>query len=155
MAFVSCPTALVDAPAQVVWRLLTEPAGWSDFFDMRVVRVEPPGTALVGQRVYGESGPRWLHLGVTMEFTEIDPVHGKLAMAIQLPVGVAVREELCCSAVGEVQCRVNYNCNFSFPPGLRGRLVKLLLRRELVAGPAESLSRLKRAAELQHSIPHP
>lgn len=152
MEIVSCPTAVVDAPAQVVWRLLTEPAGWSKFFDMRVLRVEPPGTAIVGQRVVGESGPRILHLAVTMEFTDIDPVRGKLGILVQLPLGIRVRENLSCSAVGDTRCRVSYNCNFSFPRGLRGALTRLLLRRELAVGPADSLSRLKRAAELLPTV---
>jgi hypothetical protein len=151
MAYESCPTTLVDAPAQIVWRLLTQPEGWSTFFDIRVLHVEPPGTAIVGQRIHGESGPKILHLGVTMEFAEIDPARGKLGMIVQLPLGVTVREDLSCSAISETQCRVSYNCNFSFPPGWRGAFTRLLLRRELAIGPEDSLSRLKRAAELQQS----
>ena len=149
MASVSCPTVLVDAPAPIVWRLLTRPEGWSEFFDIRVLLVEPPGAAIVGQRIYGESGLKFLHLGVTMEFTEIDPVRGKLGMLVQLPLRVAVREDLSCNAIGETQCRVRYSCHFSFPPGWRGAFTRLLLRRRLATGPTDSLSRLKRAAELQ------
>ena len=151
MGYVSCPKALVNAPADVVWRLLTEPAGWSKFFDIRVLRVERPGAAIVGQRIYGESGPKILHLGVTMEFTDVDPVRGNLGMMAKLPLGVTVREDLSCSSAGETQCRVSYKCNFSFPAGWRGAITRLLLRRELVVGPSDSLSRLNRAAELQVS----
>jgi hypothetical protein len=62
MKHVSCPTALVHAPLDIVWALLTEPAGWKEFFDIRITRVVPPGSAVVGQRIYGESGLQFLHL---------------------------------------------------------------------------------------------
>ena len=41
-----CPTELVGAPVETVWGLLTDPAGWSSFYDLRVTRVEPPGRVL-------------------------------------------------------------------------------------------------------------
>jgi hypothetical protein len=146
-AFASCPTDVVNAPVEVVWSLLTDAAGWGDFFDIRVRRVEPPGPAVIGQRWVGESGPRFLHLKVSFEFTRIDAEHHKLGFTATLPLGITVREELDCAPVGAKQCRVNYHCNFAFLEGLRGRVTRLMLRRELVAGPADSLLRLKRAAE--------
>ena len=76
---------------------------------MRVLRIEPTGSAIVGQRIYGESGPKFLHLGVTMELTEIDRARGLLGIKVELPLGVMVRENLLCGAVGEIQCRVTYN----------------------------------------------
>jgi len=143
----SCPTENVDAPVEVVWSLLTDAGRWGDFFDLRVQRVEPPGPAVVGQRCFGESGPSFLHLKVTFEFTRIDAARHALGLKVTLPFGISVREELDCVFVAAKQCRVNYHCNFEFQDGWRGRATRLLLRRELVTGPADSLARLKRAAE--------
>jgi hypothetical protein len=151
--YASCPTALVDAPIAVVWGLLTEPARWGDFFDVRVRSVEPPGRAVVGQRCVGESGPRFLHLGVVFEYTRIDPQEHGLGVRVRLPLGIVVHEDLSCQAVGERQCRVNYHCNFELPSGLRGWVVRRLMRRELDDGPRDSLSRLKERAELL-ATPH-
>jgi len=109
----SCPTAIVKAPTEVVWQLLTEPSRWGEFFDVRRVTVTPPGTASVGQVVRAESGPRLLRL--------------------------------------KDQCRVNYGCNFEFPHGWRGVLARLFLHKEIDAGPADSLLRLKRRAEQLHA----
>ena len=106
MSTISCPTALVKAPIEVVWKLLTEPAGWTQFFDIRVTRIDPPGPAIVGQRIYGESGPRFLRLIVTLEYTEIDAARRTIGLNVQLPLGVTVREDLSCTAVGDTQCRV-------------------------------------------------
>ena len=49
----SCPSTVVSAPIEIVWLLLTEPARWGDFFDVRITRLEPAGSAVIGQRFYG------------------------------------------------------------------------------------------------------
>jgi hypothetical protein len=151
MPIISCPTGLVRAPIDVVWKLLTDPAGWPAFFDIRVTRIVPLGPAVVGQQIFGESGPRILRLAVALEYTEIDAARRQIGLNIQLPLGITVRETLSCSAVGESRCRVNYLCDFSLPPGWRGALARKMLRREFEAGPVDSLSRLTRAAELRFS----
>jgi Polyketide cyclase / dehydrase and lipid transport len=148
---VSCPTGLVNAPIEVVWSLLTDPTGWATFFDIRVLRIFPPGLAVVGQRIYGESGPRILRLAVTLEYTEIDTARRQIGLNIQLPLGITVRENLSCSTVGDTQCRVNYHCDFNLPTGWRGAIARVMLGREFEAGPVDSLSRLTRAAELEFS----
>ena len=45
------------------------------------------------------------------------------------------------------RCRVNYHCHFGFPDNWRGKLLRVVLGRALADGPADSLARLKRAAE--------
>ncbi len=143
----ACPTDIVEAPIEVVWTLLTNFSGWGDFYDVRVKRVEPPGRAVVGQRMLGESGPRLLHLRVSFEFTRIDEPRRQLEIDIRLPLGIKVHESLDCVRIDDTRCRVNYHCNFAFPGRFRGAMLRFLLSRELKNGPADSLSRLKRAAE--------
>ena len=92
--YAACPTAIVEAPVGVVWKLLTNISGWGSFFDVRVTNVEPPGAAAKGQRMLGESGPRWQHLGVSFEYTLIDETHYKLEMDGRLPLGLTVHEAL-------------------------------------------------------------
>jgi hypothetical protein len=150
-----CPTDVVDAPIEVVWGLLTDdPARWDSFYDLRIRRVEPPGPARVGQRIIAESGPPFLHLAVLFTLTRIDPEEHRLGFDGRLPLGITVSEDMRISRIDEGHCRVSYGCDFAFPEGWRGTLVKTVLARELVAGPADSLARLKRAAEAAYARVH-
>jgi Polyketide cyclase / dehydrase and lipid transport len=147
MKYVSCPTSIVNAPVEVVWGLLTNPKRWGDFYKMRITGVDPAGPATVGQTVFAESGPRFLHLKMEFRFTEIDGLNYKLGFDAQFLFGITVREDMNCVPLGEQQCRVNYHCGFGFPTGWRGAVTHFLIRRRLDSGPADSLARLQREAE--------
>jgi hypothetical protein len=146
MNYTSCPTGIVNAPIELVWTLLTRPENWRDFYDVRITAVDPAGPAIVGQTVFAESGPRFLHLKLRFRFVEIDALNYRLGLDAQFPFGVTVREDLTCVPLGQ-QCRVNYNCGFGFPKGWRGAVMRFFMRRELDSGPADSLTRLQREAE--------
>lgn len=149
-----CPTEEVEAPIDRVWGLLTAPADWGRFYDVRIDRVDPPGPATEGQVVHGRSGPRFMALEVRFRFVRVDGANHRLGVAIQLPFGIAVDEQLFCRALGPGRCRVNYHCAFRLPPGWRGLMVGTFFRRALALGPVDSLLRLKKAAEQTSVIGH-
>jgi hypothetical protein len=151
VAYASCPTSIVNAPVEIVWTLLTRPEEWGGFYDVRIATVEPPGPAVVGQVIFAESGPRLLHLRLTLRFIAIDAANHSLELDVRLPFGITVHEDLSCVPLGQYQCRVNYHCGFIFPAGWRGAVARFLVRREIDAGPVDSLSRLKRAAEQRYA----
>ena len=105
----------------------------------------------MGQRFYGESGPSFLHIGLKFEYSEVNVAQHKLGLNVQLPFGITVREDLDCIPLSSTQCRVNYHCNFGFDKGWRGAITRTIMRRKLDAGPVDSLSRLKRAAEQRYT----
>jgi hypothetical protein len=147
----SCSTAIVQAPIGIVWNLLTRPKECGDFYDVRVTSVEPEGTAVTGQTVFAESGPRLLHLRLEFRFTKVDVANYKLGLDVRMPFGITVREDLNCVPIVQDRCRVNYHCGFCFPAGLRGTVARFLMRRELASGPIDSLSRLQRAVEQRYA----
>ena len=147
MRYASCPTAIVNAPVEVVWALLADPGGWGHVFDVRISSVNPPGPAVAAQEIAGETGPRLLHLKLAFRLIEADAERHRLVMDINLPFGLAVREDLNCMPLDADHCRVDYHCGFDFPRGWRGSLASKLLNRRLRAGPMDSLFRLKHAAE--------
>ena len=152
MKYASCPTGIVTAPVDVVCTLLTRPEEWGVFYDVRITAVDPAGTAIVGQTIFAESGPRLLHLRLRFRFSEVDATHHKLGLDVQMPFGLTVREDLTCAPVGLTQCRVSYHCGFGFPAGWRGAVMYFFLRRGLDSGPADSLTRLQREAERLYAI---
>ena len=151
MNYASCPTRIVNAPVELVWTLLTRPEGWGDFYNVRITAADPPGPAVVGQTVFAESGPQFLHLKLQFRFTKIDALNYRLGFDARFPFGITVREDLTCIPLGQEQCRVNYHCGFGFPTGWRGAVVHSLIRRELDTGPADSLACLQREAERLHA----
>jgi len=116
-------------------------------FDMRVTNVDPPGPAVAGQVVRGETGLPILHLKLTFRMIEIDPDRYRLRMDVNLPFGLTVYEDMGCTPLDDTHCRVDYRCDFEFPLSWRGTVMRLLLNRRPDSGPEDSLARLKRAAE--------
>lgn len=154
MNYTSCPTGLVNAPVELVWKLLMRPEGWGDFYNVRITAVEPAGPAVVGQTVFAESGPQFLHLKLQFRFLEIDALNHRLGLDARFPFGITVRENLTCVPLGQEQCRVNYSCGFGFPKGWRGAVMHFFMRRRLDSGPADSLNRLRREAERLYAKSH-
>ena len=57
-----CPIATVEAPAETVWAVLTDPASYSSWWNARTEAIEPAGLAAPGQVVRASSralGRRW------------------------------------------------------------------------------------------------
>ena len=148
MSYASYPTAVVNAPADVVWALLTQTAGWGDVFDVRITAVDPPGPAATGQRITGETGPGLIHLKLLFKVIEVAVERYRMVIHVRLPFGITVHEDLRCTALDGSHCRVDYHCRFDFPSGWQGALARLLTGHGRETGPVDSLSRLKRAAEL-------
>lgn len=143
----ACPTAIVDAPLNLVWGLLVNTAGWGRFYDLSVISVEPPGPAAPGQRLIGVPGRGLLPFRIIFDFTEVDPVGHRLGFDGRMPLGIMVREDMKLAEIDNAHCRVNYNCDFTIPTGWRGGILKRLLGSSFDTGPADSLLRLKREAE--------
>jgi len=132
--------------------MLTNISGWGSFYNVRIINVAPPGPAVKGQRMLGEAGPRWLHLGLSFQYTLVDAANYKLELDARFPIGITVHEAMDCVPLEGERCRVNYHCNFDFPDGWRGLLTRVLLVRRLNDGPAESLMRVKRGAEENYRV---
>jgi hypothetical protein len=120
-------------------RYLLDPQVGGNFFDVRITGTSPDGLAVAGQKIHAESGPSFLHL--EFQYVEIDPERYRLGLDVRLSFGLTVRENLDCVPLETDRCRVNYHCDFYLPTGWRGVPARLVMRRELAAGPVDSLSR--------------
>ena len=108
MAVIACPTTVVEAPAEAVWRLLTVPEHYERWAGARAVGVKPPGPAVEGQRIDFERrrmGRRWkFHFEVGL----VDPSRS-LELTVRLPLGVVNHERIVLSPAGERRTRVTFN----------------------------------------------
>ena len=101
-----CPTDVVHAPAERIWRLVTTPtelARWTD-----TTLIESPDRALgAGDGLVVGAGPGHV---MRLIFRVIDavPPH-RLALHIRLPLGVTNDEVIEIAAIGPAASRVTFN----------------------------------------------
>lgn len=95
----ACPAATVAAPIEIVWDLLTTPAGYETWVNAQVERVAPTGPACAGQEVVlrGRAAGRPWTMRVTIE--RVDAEAGTFAFRAELPLGVRLKERISCAAV--------------------------------------------------------
>lgn len=141
------PSAVVDAPAERVWDLLTRPEGFHLWAEAAVVVAEPPGPAHPGQELHVVTKALGWAFAMTIAVREVDDERRRLAFQVDQPFGILTEELVTVADAGEGRSLVSYEAGCSLPPGWRGTLARMLLGRELRRGPAASLRRLKRTVE--------
>jgi uncharacterized protein YndB with AHSA1/START domain len=107
MGVTVCPTTVVEAPAESVWRLLTLPENYERWSGARAV-AQPSGPVAEGQRIQLERrrmGRRWT---VHFEVGRVDPPRS-LELNVRLPLGVVNHEHVVLSPAGEGRTRVTFN----------------------------------------------
>ena len=73
MSFTVCPVAVVAAPVESVWELLSEPALRDEWWDARTERVVPEGKASPGQVIYLKTLPSVRQWETTLRIERVDP----------------------------------------------------------------------------------
>ena len=89
-----CPAALVAAPPDRVWRLLTDPALYDSWADAQVMAVEPPGPIHLGQRIRMRSRGRGRWWPVDFLVLGIDRDRRWLELDVVLPFGIVNHERI-------------------------------------------------------------
>jgi uncharacterized protein YndB with AHSA1/START domain len=108
MAVTVCPIAVVEASEERVWRLLTTPEGYIDWLDAELLRAEPPGAAVDGQRVFLRTRALGRWWPVTFRVGAVDSPRS-LELTIDLPLGIINHEHITVLPLGERQTRVAFN----------------------------------------------
>jgi len=101
-----CPTDRVEAPVEIVWELLMDPAGYGGFWEMTVARVEPEGPASVGQRIYAWLLCPWLRLDG--EILEVDAVRHVIRFHMTMPFGMVGDERISVTQIDAGSCMLSY-----------------------------------------------
>jgi uncharacterized protein YndB with AHSA1/START domain len=96
-----CPSAVVAAPLDRVWDLLTRPEGFDKWADATLVSAEPDGAAQPGQKVHLVTGALGLKFAVTIDVLDTDPEDHRLHFLVHLPFGVVNDETVTMAGAGE------------------------------------------------------
>jgi ligand-binding SRPBCC domain-containing protein len=110
VAFSTCPMAVVHAPAERVWDLLSEPANYALWWDARlqIRTIAPAGPAQPGQQVEAQTaalGRQW-NVNITVE--DIDHARRVIDLTTRLPFGITVHNHITCVPLDATTCRVSF-----------------------------------------------
>ena len=73
MGFTLCPAAVVAAPVESVWELLSEPTLYDEWWDACTERIVPEGKASPGQVIYLKTFPLVKQWDATLRIERVDP----------------------------------------------------------------------------------
>ena len=107
MGFTVCPAAVVAAPVESVWELLSEPTLRDEWWDARTRRVVPEGKASPGQVIYLKTFPLVRHWDATLRIERVDPEKHQIQWILS-GLGVINHQTTTCTAIDAVSCRVQY-----------------------------------------------
>lgn len=106
MAIQTCPSAIIQAPAERVWRFLARLSEWRRWADAKIVK-GPDRPLAVGDAVVFRAGPGRL-IEVCLKVVDVEPLR-RLTLEVQLPLGVVNHEVVVINPISDTACRVTYN----------------------------------------------
>ena len=106
MALQTCPTAMIQAPAERVWHLLTTPSELRRWSGAKIVR-GPDRPLVTGDQIVFRAGLGRL-LEVRFQVTDLERLR-RLALEVHLPLGIVNHEVVVITPQSNAACRVTYN----------------------------------------------
>ena len=108
MGFTLCPAAVVAAPVESVWELLSEPTLYDEWWDARTERIVPDGKASPGQVLYAKTSALGRNWDVTLWVEMVNPEQHQIQLLVTLPLGIVNHETITCAALDTASCRVQF-----------------------------------------------
>src|SRR5678815_5482604 len=97
----TCPMAVVEAPADVVFARIVDPNRLDEWWDARTATVEPPGPMQPGQHITATTvgfGRTWT---VTFDVIAVDAPARQVVLVAHLPLGITDRATLTCTPLDD------------------------------------------------------
>jgi uncharacterized protein YndB with AHSA1/START domain len=104
MSLSVCPVAVVAAPVETVWDLLSEPTLRDEWWRARTLRVVPEGKATAGQVIYLKNP---LGRRGTLTVETVDPEKHQIHWVLR-GLGVTNDQTTTCTRLDAVSCRVQF-----------------------------------------------
>jgi hypothetical protein len=109
MGITVCPAAVVAAPVENVWELLTEPTLRDEWWDARTACVVPEGKASPGQVIYLKTLPLSRQWEATLRVEMVDPEKHQIQWILTAPlVHIINHQTTTCTAIDADSCHVQY-----------------------------------------------
>ena len=99
-----CPAAVVAAPVEIVWELLSDPVLRDTWWRVRTERVVPEGKASAGQVIYLKNP---LGRRGTLKVESVDPDKHQIHWLLS-GMGVINDQTTTCTALDAASCRVQF-----------------------------------------------
>jgi hypothetical protein len=106
MAIQTCPTAMVEAPADRVWHLLTTPSELRRWSGLNIVK-GPDRPLAIGDQIVFHAGLFAL-LEVRFQVMDLERLR-RLALDVHFPFGIVNHEAVVITPESDGTCRVTYN----------------------------------------------
>ena len=108
MSVSACPVATVHAPAERVWRLISQPDNYALWYDAQTLSITPEGSAKPGQQVRARTFEfgRWWPIDIRVEM--VDESKRQIRFRTALPLGITGDNHLSCVPLDEANCRVSF-----------------------------------------------
>ena len=103
-----CPIAVVQAPPERVWALLSEPASYAVWWDAETITIVPSGPARPGQQITAKSkafGRQW---PVSITVNSVDAARRAIDLTSRLPFGITVRNHITATPLEGGASRVSF-----------------------------------------------
>ena len=106
MAIQTCPTAMIETPADRVWHLLTTPRELQRWSGLKIVR-GPDRPLATGDQIVFRAGLGAL-LDVSFQVMDLERLR-RLALDVYFPFGIVNHEVVIITPASDGACRVTYN----------------------------------------------
>jgi uncharacterized protein YndB with AHSA1/START domain len=103
-----CPSAVVDAPIDRVWDLVTDPEGFDLWTDAKLVVAEPSGPAAAGQELHLVTRALGWTFAVRISVREVDEERRRLHFLVALPFGIVNDEVMTFGDAGDGRTLVRF-----------------------------------------------
>lgn len=108
MGFTVCPTAVVAAPVDSVWELLTDPTSYDGWWDARMKRIVPEGKATPGQMLYATASAFGWAKEITLQIERVDPEKHQIQILVNLPFGITNHASITSAALDKASSRLQF-----------------------------------------------
>jgi len=108
MGVTICPAAVVAAPVDTIWELLSDPTTYDAWWDARAERIVPEGKAAPGQVVYAKTSAFGRTWEVTLKVEAVRPEQHQIQLRVALPLGIVNNATISAAPIDATSARLQF-----------------------------------------------